>query len=458
GQPVAGNYKFSVFDLYAYAGQKVQMRLMFRSDSSWTSVGAYIDEIRVDEENSDPDGDGLSGILAEFVAYGTDPFLADTDGDGVSDSREVAAGTDPLLASSLPAPVFSGTASVRTFAGLAPDDLYAFDINNDGYSDVLLTGLTPGSNVYAMNGDGTGAMAAATALASPRLSAAYRLTVGDLNGDGYGDLVVASNAASGVDLYVMVNNQNGSFAAPVAYQDGSAFTTQARSVAVADLNGDSYQDVVVGFMNDLYTSVFLGSANGTLTAHGSYARLDRGRAVHLAVADFNSDGVIDVADSGGLALGDGTGALGMPSSLGFAVGINATDMTTADLNGDGYADLVVGNIDTTISAGQMTVLLGNGDGTFGAAATTTTGSTGSSGVDIGDLNLDGKPDIAFADSNSSIIYIYQGNGDGTFIAKTSVVSTGAKGVQITDMNNDGKLDLVVYESTGTARVWLNTTP
>ena len=83
-------------DLTAWAGLTRYLRLMFRSDGGWQAAGAYIDDLSLDDETSDPDGDGLAGVIDEYTFVGTDPYRADTDGDGVDDGVEVGAGTDPL--------------------------------------------------------------------------------------------------------------------------------------------------------------------------------------------------------------------------------------------------------------------------------------------------------------------------------------------------------------------------
>lgn len=90
-----GGYALSAFDLSAWAGQLLRTRLHFTSNTYYTAPGIYVDDIALDEESSDPDNDGLLGVLAE-AAIGTDPYVADTDGDGVDDGAEVTAGTDPL--------------------------------------------------------------------------------------------------------------------------------------------------------------------------------------------------------------------------------------------------------------------------------------------------------------------------------------------------------------------------
>jgi len=98
GYPVIGSpsYKLAAFDLTPYAGQQLQLRFTFSSDSAAQGSGVYLDEIRLDEEGVDADSDGIAGVLNEWNLAGTDPFVADTDGDGVNDGAEIASGTDPL--------------------------------------------------------------------------------------------------------------------------------------------------------------------------------------------------------------------------------------------------------------------------------------------------------------------------------------------------------------------------
>jgi hypothetical protein len=93
---VGVGYELAAIDLTPWAGLLTEVRLRFRSDSLFGGTGAYIDDLGLHDEGDDPDGDGLLGVLDEYVVHGTDPFVADTDGDGVDDGAEVGAGTDPL--------------------------------------------------------------------------------------------------------------------------------------------------------------------------------------------------------------------------------------------------------------------------------------------------------------------------------------------------------------------------
>jgi hypothetical protein len=135
-------------------------------------------------------------------------------------------------------------------------------------------------------------------------------------------------------------------------------------------------------------------------------------------------------------------------------GVYAYSVSVGDFNGDGKADLVVANQcpQSTCDAGVVTVLLGNGDGTFQAGQEYASGGYEAYAVVAGDVNGDGKADLVVANGCQSAtqcgngaIGVLLGNGDGTFQAAQSYASGGvvAASVAIADLNNDGHADLVV---------------
>src|SRR6266550_690309 len=135
----------------------------------------------------------------------------------------------------------------------------------------------------------------------------------------------------------------------------------------------------------------------------------------------------------------------------FEVGTQPVSVVIGDVNGDGKPDLAVANS----SSNSVSVLLGNGDGTFVAKVDYGTGNSPQS-VAIGDVSGDGKPDLAVANSGSSTVSVLLGNGDGTFVAKVDYgAGNGPQSVAIGDVSGDGKPDLAVANlNSGTVSVLL----
>ncbi len=136
---------------------------------------------------------------------------------------------------------------------------------------------------------------------------------------------------------------------------------------------------------------------------------------------------------------------GVNRQLAFAVLKDPTSVAVGDFNGDGKLDLAV----TNRSSNCVSILLGNGDGTFQTQVPYPT-QTSPDSVAIGDFNGDGKLDLAVANGGSMTVSILLGNGDGTFRPKGSFKATYTQPVfvAVADFNGDGKLD---YWATATAR-------
>jgi hypothetical protein len=168
-------------------------------------------------------------------------------------------------------------------------------------------------------------------------------------------------------------------------------------------------------------------------------------------ADFNGDGKLDLAIGNvlqkniGILINNGNGTFA--GAVNYTVDFNPETSTAADFNGDGKLDLVVGNfLGGPTSGGTMSVLIGNGDGTFQAAVTTAI-QTPFHVVAI-DLNADGKQDIVAA-SPPDKVSVRLGNGNGTFQSPvTYLVGSGPRTLAIADYNGDTKPDVVVSNSGG----------
>jgi hypothetical protein len=275
------------------------------------------------------------------------------------------------------------------------------------------------------------------------------VVLADVNGDGKLDLVVDNEGGGSVSI--SLGNGNGTFQAPQTLAAGYS----PSYVAVADLNGDGKPDLVVTNVSDNTVSVFLGNGNGTFQAATTFAT--GSGPFSVTVADVNGDGKPDlvVADqyfnrqgSNGavsVLLGNGNGTFQAQRT--FAAGIFPLSVAVGDLNGDGKPDLAVANF----RGNSVGVLFGNGDGTFQAQRAIPTNLEPST-VKMADLNGDGKLDlIATSDpqGGQSSVCVFLGNGNGTFKAQhTYATAKGPDSQVVADVNGDGKLDLVTSDYNG----------
>ncbi len=266
--------------------------------------------------------------------------------------------------------------------------------------------------------------------------------VGDFNGDSHLDLAVANSNDNTVG--VLLGRGDGTFAPQVTYPVGNS----PQFVAVGDFNGDGHLDLAVANFSDDTVSVLLGNGDGTFAPQVTYP-VGYG-PIAIAVGDFNGDGHLDLAVANyvdatvSVLLGNGDGTFA--PQVTYPVGINPSSIAVGDFNGDGHLDLVTANnngYNPNGNGNTVSVLLGNGDGTFAPQVTYSVGRRPNA-IAVGDFNGDGHLDLAVANLDDTTVSVLMGNGDGTFAPQvTYPVGNSPSSIAVGDFNGDGHPDLAV---------------
>ena len=285
------------------------------------------------------------------------------------------------------------------------------------------------------------------------------VAIGKFNGDAKRDIAVANSGSDNVS--VLLGKGAGAFGKAKNFAVGD----KPNSIAIGNFNGDAKRDIAVANSGSNNVSVLLGHGDGTFGAATSFPAGGEERSI--AVGDFNNDTSRDLAVSNNtgtgvsVLLGNGHGTFGAATS--FPVGINPRSVVVGNFNADANLDLAVANagaIDCegrlsrgaqtsscTGGFGTVSVLLGHGDGSFGATTNFPVGSmTGPVAMVVGNFNGDAKPDLALVDyfPNADGVSILLGKGAGAFgKAKGFPVGNAPSSIAVGDINQDSRDDLAV---------------
>lgn len=344
---------------------------------------------------------------------------------------------------------FTGAVTVTTGGASGQFDIQTGDFNGDGILDLAGASYANGSWVSLGNGDGT-FRAAVTTTGS---ASTYRITIGDFNGDGRDDIIRFVQSGGGE---VLISDGDGSFTAGTAFIPVTA-GGMSQGAQVADFDGDGNLDMISNDQTNGFVYLYRGNGNGTFETRvtvGSTAYQYRS-----SIGDINGDGHMDIAfgtiTGTRIFLNNGNGTF---SSLASPHTADSRSTALSDVNGDGYLDL----ISTLVTSDNMVVSLGNGNGTFGAASTYSFDFGGYNlayqDLNMADVNGDGVLDavIAARDSGTAAgsVAILIGNANGTFGAATTIGAiTNSISAAVADFDGDGIADIAVGVTWGDVRIY-----
>lgn len=330
--------------------------------------------------------------------------------------------------------------------GAAPNSVTAMDLNNDGILD-LVTVNTASNNISLLLGDGKGGFLPAPGSPVPAGNAPSNLAAGDFNGDGFVDLAVTSGGSSSVTI--LLSNAAGGWvpASPVPVSTGAGSIPIA--ITAGDFNNDGLLDLAVADRANNVVILLLGNGTGSFVASKtSPISLNGGLGpVSILAADFDLDGNLDLATTNqvngtlSILLGNGTGAFTSAPGSTIRTGAQPLSLTVADFNADGVPDVAV----AAYAANAVNILIGKGDGTFIPTAGSPLAAVAPWAVTAGDLNGDDKMDLIVASAGDGIL-LWLGDGAGTFATYAPKPFAGIANpvsALVGDFNNDFVLDLAV---------------
>jgi len=351
---------------------------------------------------------------------------------------------------------FSFAAPIDSTTGLYPYGVVIVDLDGDGKPDLATANNanSPVSTISILRNNSAKdsvAFAPGVDLPAPSGSTPYSIAAGDIDGDGKQDLVVTNNVASTVSVYRNTSSPGTiSFAARVEFATGNA----PFSVAIGDLDGDGRPDLAVTNYLSTTVSVFRNTSTAGSVSFAAKADIPTpATARYVTIGDIDGDGKPDLATANELSSNvsvyrntSTTGTISFATHVDLSVGGSPLSVAIGDLDGDGKPDLAVAN-----NANKSVEIIKNvstsGNISLSPAVDFPTGS-GAYHVAIGDMNGDGKPDLMVATVLS--IYAYANNstsGNISFVNPYNYYDFPPYFIALGDLDGDTKPDLVTANFT-----------
>jgi len=393
--------------------------------------------------------------------------VTDASGDGVPDAITAnSGGSDVSVVRGMGDGTFL-TSTEQGIQGSGPDAIAVGDLVNNGLPDIVIADQNSNTvEVFLAQGNGTYSESSYAVGQDP-----VAVALGDINGDGFEDIVVANQLDN--TLAFLINNGHGGFTLETNSSGGPYLLKTGPTptdIALGDFAHNGVMDIAVSHTGNgsvgRGVSVFLGIKStttgletGTFQPPVEYATSLN--AVAVTAADFNRDGILDLAvldkeGTGQVAILQGTGTGAFTQTGLFPAGADPTSFTVGDLNRDGYPDIVVADTDPVTNSGSLAVLLNAAGNGFNAPTYIT--SPQFSGVPfqsviVTDVNQDLYPDIVVSTGAGSgnNLFTLLGNGDGTFQQPTFpyAVSGGSSAPSYVALVSDPFVRVTTFTTSGT---------
>ncbi|WP_439504316.1 beta strand repeat-containing protein, partial [Sediminibacterium sp.] len=342
------------------------------------------------------------------------------------------------------------------------------DLDGDGKPDLAVANYNSNTVSVLRNTSTSGSISSASFADKVDFSTRtgpISVAIGDLDGDGKPDLAVSNGSSNNVSVFrntaTSGSINTSSFAAKVDFTTG----TNPQSIAIGDLDGDGKPDLTVANWSSNTFSIFRNTAtSGSISTSSFAAKVDFTTGTNpqsVAIGDLDGDGKPDLAVANGgsnsVSVFRNTATIGSIVSGSFSAkvdlttGANPRSIAIGDLDGDGKSDLAIAiQSSNAVSVFRNTATSGSiGSGSF-AASVFFQATNGPFSIAIGDLDADGKSDLLFSNSGTSTVSVLRNTatsgsiGSGSFAAKIDFTTgTNPYSVAIGDLDGDGKPDLAV---------------